>query len=259
MENSFIGSTTGSLGQWLVNRFSLPETPSNPAPDHYPFRLASHSPSLLDERQIDQLMNPWELLTKVGAGPSEYFSPEGALEIEVSHSRHRFRLLAHTDDGEKRILHECKVGLGAPSFPTPVGVYYVTHIYDDNPWWIPPKNRAWAAGQRPSKRVYGGTMAPLLKKKRVKRRSSRRGSRVPSEDLIENRRRYADYGYRFHGTSSPRSIGRNQSHGCVRMMNDDAKKVADLIKSHMGEIGRGETENGEYAILGGTVKLNLVK
>jgi len=36
--------------------------------------------------------------------------------------------------------------------------------------------------------------------------------------------------YGLHGTPEPRSIGRNTSHGCVRMTNWDAQSVAALVK-----------------------------
>jgi lipoprotein-anchoring transpeptidase ErfK/SrfK len=184
-------------------------------------------------------------------------APLGYVEIEVSHSQHTFKLLEHHPDGATEVLHECRVGLGGPGFPTPVGMYYVTHIYDDNPWWIPPKDRAWAAGDSPSKRVYGGTMAPLLKKRPV--RMKKHALAPELEDMIEGPVQLDDYGYRFHGTNQPRSIGRNQSHGCVRMLPADAKKVAALIKEHVGEEREGQSENGTFKILKAPVRLNLVK
>jgi len=182
-------------------------------------------------------------------------SPFKYMEIEVSHSAHTFRLLGVLPSGQTQELHHCRVGLGGPGFPTPVGVYYVTHIYDDEPWWIPPKDRAWAAGQSPSKKVYGGTMAPLLKKRpvRLKKQVSE------PEDMIAGQVQLDDYGYRFHGTNQPRSIGRNQSHGCVRMIPADAKKVASLIIQHVGQADRKESENGSFVVLKRTVRLNLIK
>ncbi len=177
------------------------------------------------------------------------------LEIEVKHREHTFTLFSHRGDGGKDVLYHCRVGLGGPEFPTPVGTYYVTHIYDDQPWWIPPKDRAWAAGEKPSRKVYGGTMAPLLKKRDIKDKKRT----TMSEDMIAGKVKLEDYGYRFHGTNAPRSIGRNQSHGCVRMLPEDAKKVAELIKQHVGTKDRRESENGSYVVLKSPVRLNLVK
>jgi len=179
------------------------------------------------------------------------------LEIEVSHSQHHLKLYASSTAGKREVLHECGVGLGSSEFPTPVGVYFVTHIYDEEPWWIPPPNRAWAAGQSPSKKVYGGTMAPLLKKRPVKTKAKKQAPEP--DDKIAEQVKLDDYGYRFHGTDAPRSIGRNQSHGCVRMKPDDARQVASLIKEQVGIAEERNSQNGKYVILKSPVRLNLVK
>ncbi len=236
---------------------SLMNTPNS-------FRTAS----LVERNRIESLLMPGSFLRGLGGLPSIQEVPVEKLTneettywkrllIEVSHSSHIFKLFSEAADGRRETLYECKIGLGAPEFPTPVGVYYVTHIYDQDPWWIPPPNRAWAAGDSPSQRVYGGTMAPLLKKKMV---SVRKKDREKSqEDFVENQVKLEDYGYRFHGTNQPRSIGRNQSHGCVRMLSDDAKRVSNLIKDHVGALDRRESENGPYVVLKSPVILNLVK
>ena len=112
-----------------------------------------------------------------------------------------------------------------------------------------------ATGQSPSRKVYGGTMAPLLKKRTVRSRH-----RTPQlYDLVDSRVKVDDYGYRFHGTNQPRSIGRNQSHGCVRMKSDDARKVASLIKEYVGIASEKNDENGKFVVLRNPVRLNLVK
>ncbi len=223
-----------------------------------PTRTA-RNPSLVDRNRMETLLRPSESHKAVGNFPT---GPEGGdvgyIEIEVGHSSHVFRLYASSLFGKKELLHECRVGLGNPhEFPTPVGVYFVTHIYDDDPWWIPPTNRDWAAGQSPSKKVYGGTMAPLLKKRPVKMKAKKQAP--DPEDKIAEQVQLNDDGYRFHGTNAPRSIGQNQSHGCVRMLPDDARKVADLIKEHVGIAEERTSENGKYVILKSPVRLNLVK
>jgi L,D-transpeptidase catalytic domain len=223
-----------------------------------PTRTAKN-PSLVDRNRMETLLRPSESHKAVGNFPT---GPEGGdigyIEIEVGHSSHVFRLYASSLFGKKELLHECRVGLGNPhEFPTPVGVYFVTHIYDDDPWWIPPTNRDWAAGQSPSKKVYGGTMAPLLKKRPVKLKAKKQAP--DPEDKISEQVQLNDDGYRFHGTNAPRSIGQNQSHGCVRMLPDDARKVADLIKEHVGIAEERTSENGKYVILKSPVRLNLVK
>lgn len=228
------------------------------------------SESLVERKRMDSLVMPNTFLKGLGnlasvppAKVEKSQVPETPvwkrLEIEVSHSSHVFTLFHERSDGTRETLYECKIGLGAPEFPTPVGVYYVTHIYDQDPWWIPPANRAWAAGDSPSQRVYGGTMAPLLKKKVMSVRKKEKGRERAHEDFVENQVKLEDYGYRFHGTNQPRSIGRNQSHGCVRMLSDDAKKVSNLIKDHVGALDRRESENGPFVVLNAPVILNLVR
>lgn len=213
------------------------------------------APSLVGKQQFETHLKPSDTFDAVGRLPKIESAPLRYLEIEVSHSSHVFKLLGVSGD-KKDIIYECKIGLGSPEFPTPVGTYFVTHIYDDDPWWIPPKDRAWAAGDVPSRKVYGGTMAPLLKKRPVR---AKKATQSDFEDQLAGLVQLDDYGYRFHGTNAPRSIGRNQSHGCVRMLSDDARKVANLIKDNVGTVDRKESENGTYVILKAPVRLNLVK
>ena len=100
-------------------------------------------------------------------------------------------------------------------------------------------------------------MAPLLKKRPV--RVKKQVTAPDLEDMIAGQVQLDDYGYRFHGTNQIRSIGHNQSHGCVRMRPEDAAKVASLIKERVGMQERKESENGSFAILTAPVRLNLVK
>ena len=176
------------------------------------------------------------------------------LEMEVSHSEHTLKLIGSTFFGKRNVLYECKVGLGTPDFPTPVGVYYVTHIYDENPWWIPPPS-PWALGESPSQKVYGGTMAPLLQKRLV----GLKKQRDPPSDAIEGLAKLDDSGYRLHGTNAPWSIGHNESHGCVRMLPKDANQVAALIKEHVGTSESSRSANGKFVVLRSPVRLTLVR
>lgn len=169
-----------------------------------------------------------------------------ALDIYVSQSNYD---LIVADNG--KALFNCKVGLGSRAYPTPTGDYYILYIYDNDPWWIPP-NRPWAYGKRSSKSVYGGTMAPLLRKTKPR-------TLIDGEDYIALECEFRDHDYRFHGTQQPFSIGRNQSHGCVRMLPKDAKAVADIIKERVGICSEGETPNGKFVVLCSPVKLTIVR
>jgi len=253
-ENPYAGTLSVPVSDVMFKAYPPPGVApesSDPAPDQ---SRTPKTPAVMDKGQMEAMLAPGDHLNSVGRfrpGPDERLN---YVEIEVSHSRHWLRLLAH-NAGNTDVLHQCGVGLGASGFPTPVGQYYVTHIYDETPWWIPPPDRSWAAGQSPSKKVYGGTMAPLLKKRPVRTRAKA----APQDDMIEAQVTLQDDGYRFHGTNAPRSIGRNESHGCVRMIPDDAKKVASLIKDQVGIADRKASENGTFVILKSPVRLNIIK
>jgi len=255
-QSVYAGTLPGSLGKVLfkgipdigmepVRVDDLPRTPA----------LAFRPPSLVNRDQMHALLMPGDYFRSVENIPT---SPEGKfnrLEIEVSYSKFHLKLLGESRSGTKDLLYQCNVALGAPEFDTPKGSYFVTHIYDDHPWWIPPPNRAWAAGQSPSRKVYGGFMAPLLKKKPV-----RAGKKKPeaAEDKIEDQMRLEDWGYRFHGTNAPRSIGTRASHGCVRMLPKDVEKVVALIKENIPIVERMESVNGTFVLLKAPIRLNIV-
>lgn len=265
------GTDRNVASSMYLNVFRMPGQHKGPATPLLVTRSENTgSGPLVERKRMNSLLMPNEFLNGLGrlasVPPAKVDNVQvressiwKRLEIQVSHSSHIFTLFREKSDGTRETLYECKIGLGAPEFPTPVGVYYVTHIYDQDPWWIPPANRAWAAGDSPSQRVYGGTMAPLLKKKVLGVKKRDRDRDKGQEDFVESHVKLEDYGYRFHGTNQPRSIGRNQSHGCVRMLSDDAKKVSGLIKEHVGILDRRESENGPFVVLNSPVKLNLVR
>lgn len=112
------------------------------------------------------------------------------------------RMVALVEDG--RVVRTYPVAVGKPATPTPSGTYEVVHRIP-NPTWYAPK-----------KVVPPGKSNPL-------------GTR-----WIGLSRK----GYGIHGTNNPRSIGRNASHGCVRMRNQDVEdlfervSVGDMVELH---------------------------
>ncbi len=187
---------------------------------------------------------------RLAANPHLVYS---RLEIHVDRSAFTLTLYAFKG-AERKVLYETKVGLGSAEFPTPKGSYYVARIYDDHPLWIPPQDRWWAWGQRPSRSVYGGHMMPFFSKRTVLGSAPKNGG----TDMIEPKVKMIDYGmYRIHGTDSPWSVGSNQSHGCVRMLNKTVKALADNLKIYAGVTNRGESANGTYVNLAKPVKLVL--
>jgi lipoprotein-anchoring transpeptidase ErfK/SrfK len=104
------------------------------------------------------------------------------------------RKLALMEDG--RVVKIYPVAVGAEATPSPTGSFTVIARVSHPTWY------------GPGKVVPPGTRNPL-------------GPR-----WIGLSRR----GYGIHGTSSPRSIGRPASHGCIRMHNADVEELFGLVE-----------------------------
>ncbi|MBI5571685.1 MAG: L,D-transpeptidase [Desulfomonile tiedjei] len=192
-------------------------------------------------------------LGRLAQNPSGLFN---SFEVRVSVSGYTLELYGMRNDGARKLLYSCKVGLGSSEFPTPRGSYYLMRIYDDKPLWIPP-DRPWAWGEQPSHSVYGGHMLPLFTKSTL-RRAGIDADVVDSLDVIASPVKLEDAGmYRIHGTDSPWSIGSGQSHGCVRLHNKSVKQLADALKLYVGQTSRGRSPNGAYCTLARPVKMVL--
>jgi lipoprotein-anchoring transpeptidase ErfK/SrfK len=112
------------------------------------------------------------------------------------------RKLALIEDG--RVVKIYSTAVGAPSSPTPNGTYTIVQRISNPTWYGPGK----VVG--PGKGNPVGTRWMGLSRK----------------------------GYGIHGTNNPASIGRNTSHGCVRMRNRDVEDlfarvaVGDVVELH---------------------------
>jgi lipoprotein-anchoring transpeptidase ErfK/SrfK len=104
------------------------------------------------------------------------------------------RKLALVEDG--RVAKIYPVAVGAAATPSPAGIYTVAARVSHPTWY------------GPGKVVPPGKRNPL-------------GPR-----WIGLSRK----GYGIHGTSSPRSIGRPASHGCIRMHNSDVEELFELVE-----------------------------
>lgn len=217
-------------------------------------RLASVKPIIAEKNSAEQWgFGKGAHLAEVGDLPGRPGKLYSGFEIRVNRSNFTLRLYALKGQ-DRELLFESKVGLGSAEYPTPRGTYYILRVFDDNPMWIPPRDRLWAWGQVPSNSVYGGHMMPFFSKRTI--RGS--GPDDPGLDKIEPKRELVDGGmYRIHGTNSPWSVGSGQSHGCVRMLNKSVKKLADTLKLYAGTTERGRTQNGSYISLARPVKLVL--
>jgi hypothetical protein len=221
-------------------------------------RLASLDPMVPATRKLGRtILDSGESFSSAGRLVGDPVSIFSSFQVQVSKSNYTLKLYGIKNGGDKTLLFECRTGLGSPEFPTPRGSYYLVRIFDDHPIWIPPHDRDWAYGQAPSRSAYGGHMMPLFKKSPIKD-DSRVNLPVTTLDSIAPSMNLADTGtYRVHGTDSPRSIGSSQSHGCVRLLNRDAKLLADTLKMYVGTTTRGENPNGPFINLARPVSLVL--
>jgi hypothetical protein len=173
--------------------------------------------------------------------------------IEVDRSRHTLSLFGFRQ-GQKKVIYSTRVGLGSAEFPTPKGSFYICRIFDEKPLWIPPPDRWWAWGMAPSHSVYGGHMMPFF----TKRPAGKASWADDDLDKVAPRVDLVDAGmYRIHGTDSPWSVGDNQSHGCVRMLNSTVAALANNLKMYVGMANRGRSDNGPFVNLARPVRLVL--
>ena len=128
-------------------------------------------------------------------------SPDEQLALRLNLPAFRLDVLL---DG--RVVRSYPVAVGATRYATPRGGFEITRVVW-NPWWYPPKS-AWA---RKEKITPPGPKNPMGKVK-----LQMRGP------------------YFLHGTPWPLSIGSAASHGCIRMLNEDAIALARLVQSAGG-------------------------
>jgi lipoprotein-anchoring transpeptidase ErfK/SrfK len=94
-----------------------------------------------------------------------------------------------------RIVRIFETAVGAPHSPSPTGVYQIVNSIADPTWYTK------------GKIVPPGKCNPL-------------GTRW----LGLSRK-----GYGIHGTNRPNSIGRNASHGCIRMRNREVEELFKMV------------------------------
>ncbi len=94
-----------------------------------------------------------------------------------------------------RVVRVFDTAVGAPRTPSPTGSYKIVQRIPDPTWYTK------------GKIVPPGKNNPL-------------GPRWLGLNLK---------GYGIHGTNNPRSIGRNASHGCIRLRNRDIEALFEMV------------------------------
>jgi hypothetical protein len=128
----------------------------------------------------------------------------GVLELRASLSARTLYLMR----GDS-LLAEYPVAVGADEHPTPRGDFLIRKIVW-NPRWVPP-DADWARGKSPKEP----------------------GS--PSNPMKVVKIFFQEPDYYIHGTGAVESLGKAESHGCLRMDPDQAVAVAKLIMEHGGQ------------------------
>lgn len=131
-----------------------------------------------------------------------YTAPYVGPKIKVNVAARQLHVFDENDEHVKTY----PIAIGSTRYKTPLGKREMKEIVW-NPWWIPPKNSAWAAG---AKDTPPGPNNPLGQVK------MKLGEAIM-----------------FHGTNKPKSIGRAESHGCMRMFTEDAKELAAWIQQRV--------------------------
>jgi hypothetical protein len=126
------------------------------------------------------------------------------------------RRLAVLEDG--RVLRTFSVGVGAAVSPSPEGRFEIVSRVA-NPTYY-----------HPGRVIPAGTDNPI-------------GPRWIGLD---------QKGYGIHGTNQPRSVGRAESHGCIRLRNRDVVKLFELVR--VGDTVEIQAEpNEQVALIFGAV------
>jgi lipoprotein-anchoring transpeptidase ErfK/SrfK len=105
------------------------------------------------------------------------------------------RKLAVVEDG--RVIKVYPTAVGADATPSPTGVFKIATRVKDPTWYGP----------------HGQIVSP--------------GKANPLGDRWMGLTRK---GYGIHGTNKQRSIGRNVSHGCIRMRKADVEELFEIVK-----------------------------
>ncbi|HKR64483.1 MAG TPA: L,D-transpeptidase [Thermoanaerobaculia bacterium] len=124
------------------------------------------------------------------------------LQVDVSE-----RELTAVVDGQ--VAGRYPVAVGVKKYPTPTGAFMIRKVIW-NPAWAPPDSK-WARGKDP--KPAGHPDNPM---KRVK--------------IF-----FKEPDYYIHGTADEDSLGRAESHGCLRMHVDDATRLAQLVMEQGGK------------------------
>jgi lipoprotein-anchoring transpeptidase ErfK/SrfK len=147
-------------------------------------------------------VKPLLFLTLTAILWSPALAAELRLEVDLSD-----RVLYAIVDGET--IETFPVAIGQDDWPTPEGKFTIRKVIW-NPSWKPPDSK-WARGK--TAKPPGHPDNPM---KRVKMF-------------------FKEPDYYIHGTAAEDSLGKAESHGCLRMGEEDVTRLAQLVMEHGGK------------------------
>ena len=124
------------------------------------------------------------------------------LEVDLSHRE----LLAFVDGD---VVKRYPVAIGTKDYPTPEGSFRIRKVIF-NPAWKPPDSK-WAKGK--SAKPPGHPENPMKLVKMF----------------------FSEPDYYIHGTNDNESLGKDESHGCVRMAKADVEELTRMVMEHGGK------------------------
>ena len=132
--------------------------------------------------------------------------PAHAADLRLAVDLSDRKLVATVGD---EIVREYDVAVGKPKNPTPEGEFKIRKVIW-NPSWKPPAEK-WAKGK--TAKAPGDPDNPMKVVKIF----------------------FREPDYYIHGTADEDSLGRAESHGCVRMHPDDVTELGKLVMEHGGK------------------------
>jgi lipoprotein-anchoring transpeptidase ErfK/SrfK len=126
------------------------------------------------------------------------------LRLEVSLSARE--LVAYVDGEE---AERFSVAIGKDSYPTPEGNFVIRKVIW-NPSWHPPASK-WARGKSPKPPGH------------------------PENPMKVVKMFFKEPDYYIHGTAADDSLGKAESHGCIRMSEEDVTRLGQLVMEHGGK------------------------
>ena len=130
------------------------------------------------------------MLMAVAEAMAQDNAPKAARRIVVSIPDRKLAVVEND-----RVVHVFDTAVGAPKSPSPTGIFKIVNSIADPTWYYK------------GKVVGPGKCNPL-------------GTRWLG---------LSAKGYGIHGTNVPSSIGRNASHGCIRMRNRDVEQLFTMV------------------------------